>query len=222
MEITAFLASLSKVCSILQSGSIPANVNLSQVNAAIHWDEFKMRVPRTTERLTCRSPSGKSLISMTSSGIGGSNGHCVVESAPSVEPPPSTFWIQEPSHFLVVAGGLSPRSASAVIDVAKQDSQTEALGDLALTYSRRARSLPWRSFAVLNEPGTANFSKPQLAPSSRPSKVFVFSGQGPQHMLSTYSCDARRLALTPRRSGPRVVRDLHSLPRHGAGAGRRL
>ncbi|KZV91528.1 hypothetical protein EXIGLDRAFT_769873, partial [Exidia glandulosa HHB12029] len=186
LEITAFLASLCKVCSILQTGDIPPNVNLSRLNPAIRWDEYRMRAPLSTERLPCRSQNGKSLISMTSSGIGGSNGHCVVESPPRISGDGcSPFWSGAPPYYLVVAGALSPRSLPLIIDRVREDIDDELLADsdISLTYNRRARSMPWRSFAVAGEHGPVSFSPPRLLSSLRTSTVVVFSGQGPQHLL---------------------------------------
>ncbi|KAH9840995.1 thiolase-like protein [Rhodofomes roseus] len=70
-EITAFLASLCKVCHIIERGVILPTVNLSVPNPAIRWEEYKMRVPVAPEKLIVRSPSGRALIAMSSSGIGG-------------------------------------------------------------------------------------------------------------------------------------------------------
>jgi len=85
LEITAFLASLCKVCSIFQSGIIPLNVNLLNPNPAIHWEDFHLRVPVSPTLLPCQSTTGSSLISLASSGIGGANGHCVVEAPPTAD-----------------------------------------------------------------------------------------------------------------------------------------
>ena len=110
LEIAAFLASLCKVCGIFETEKIPPNVNLTQRNPAIHWAEHRLRVPTEVEPLPSRSTSRPSLVAMTSSGIGGANGHCVVE-GPPVEPRTLTeFWtpgFEAPT--LLLAGGLSPR-----------------------------------------------------------------------------------------------------------------
>ncbi|KZV87149.1 ketoacyl-synt-domain-containing protein [Exidia glandulosa HHB12029] len=45
LEITAFLASLCKVCSIFQTRNIPPTVNVSRLNPAIRWEDNRMRVP---------------------------------------------------------------------------------------------------------------------------------------------------------------------------------
>lgn len=188
LEITAFLASLCKVCSIFETGTIPPNVNLKTPNPAIKWKEYKLRVPLEPECLVVRASSGRGLVAMTSSGIGGSNGHCVVEGPPAVSPKPSSFWINTLDvPLLYVAAGLSPRSASAsaadIVDRAgawAEDVQQAA----ARAYARRARSMTWRSFAIQSKGAVAKFSEPVLSPRITPPVVFVFSGQGTQHYAS--------------------------------------
>ncbi|KAF9466964.1 polyketide synthase [Collybia nuda] len=181
LEITAFLASLSKVCSIFETGYIPPNVNLRNLNPAIAWDRYRLRVPTEPTKLPARHSSGRSLISMTSSGIGGSNGHAVIEG------PPVKFALTQKTTIrpiLYVVGGLSPRSASLVAsDLADAVIQGEAHRlDLASIYGRRSRQMTWRTFAVWSpEKPTLEFPSPILTPRSKPPVVFVFSGQGPQH-----------------------------------------
>ncbi|OJT09920.1 hypothetical protein TRAPUB_13598 [Trametes pubescens] len=185
LEITAFLASLCKVCSIFETGMIPPNVNLKTPNPAIKWKEYKLRVPLEPEPLAVRASSGRGLVAMTSSGIGGSNGHCVVEGPPAVSPKPSSFWINAfDVPLLYVAAGLSPRSASAsATDIV--DRVGAWAGDVqqaaARAYARRARSMTWRSFAIQSKGAVVKFSEPVLSPRLTPPVVFVFSGQGTQH-----------------------------------------
>ncbi|KAI0068531.1 hypothetical protein BV25DRAFT_1817381 [Artomyces pyxidatus] len=184
LEITAFLASLCKVCSILNTGLIPPNVNFTTPNPAIRWEEYKLRVPTQATKLPCRSPSGRSLVAMTSSGIGGANGHCVVESAPPSAPVDSSFWSRGANiPSLLIAGGLSPRSAAAVAEslsstIARQLQDAQLL---VRTFGRRSRSMTWRTFSVVKGSEMSAFPEPALAPKTPQPVVFVFSGQGPQH-----------------------------------------
>ncbi|KAF7355656.1 Polyketide synthase [Mycena sanguinolenta] len=176
LEITAFLASLCKVCSIFKTGLIPPTVNLTTPNPAIHWKKYHMRVP--SEISTLSKHSGRSLIAMTSSGIGGSNGHAILESPPACTraPPP-----QQARPVLLVAGGLSPQSASAIAaTLAASDPADLTL--LSTIYGRRSRQLTWRTFATW-VPGqeVIKFPTPVLSPKVKAPIVFVFSGQGPQH-----------------------------------------
>ncbi|KAI0944350.1 Type I Iterative Polyketide synthase (PKS) [Taiwanofungus camphoratus] len=183
METTAFLASLCKVCGIFETGLIPPNVNFKRPNPAIRWKEYKFRVPTEVEPLS-HEPSRRPLVAMTSSGIGGANAHCVVEGPPSLTYKATKFWLIEEAPTLLIAGGLSPRSATVVGDTLKEliSSQKESLSHTARIYGRRSRSMTWRSFAVAAEGKPVRFSEPVIMPKTVPPIVFVFSGQGPQHI----------------------------------------
>ncbi|KIJ41950.1 hypothetical protein M422DRAFT_171681 [Sphaerobolus stellatus SS14] len=182
LEITAFLASLSKVCSILKTGLIPPNVNLQNLNPAIRWDEYKLRVPTEVTQLRARDPSGRALISMTSSGIGGVNGHAVLEGPPISSP---AVRVQAVKPILFVVGGLSPRSASSIaVDVAELVLKENAdVFSVASIYGRRSRQMTWRTSAIW-VPSKNKLEFPQSTFTSRAKHplVFVFSGQGPQHI----------------------------------------
>ncbi|KDQ18683.1 hypothetical protein BOTBODRAFT_154644 [Botryobasidium botryosum FD-172 SS1] len=185
LEITAFLASLVKVCLILKNGVIPPNVNFQSPNLSIKWDEYKLRVPTEPTPLSCRSPSGKALISMSSFGIGGSNGHVIVE-GPPVSQARVTTGRDAKDPVLLVVGGLSPRTAAAVADQLK-DMVSDSTASLPLPlistiYGRRARQMTWRTFAVLTPGQPLRFAEPSLVPRAKPNVVFVFSGQGPQNL----------------------------------------
>ena len=148
-----------------------------------------MRAPVASEKLKIRSPSGRALIAMSSSGIGGANGHCVVESYPPNAAGETLMWYRESSPIpsLLFACGLSPRSASAVGESLKRLPADRDLKRVGRALGRRARSLLWKSYAVLSDVfdgKTPRFSEPVLTPKTTLKLVFVFSGQGPQHWNS--------------------------------------
>ncbi|TBU55410.1 polyketide synthase [Dichomitus squalens] len=182
LEITAFLASLCKVCGIFETGLIPPNVNFSRPNPAIRWSEYCLRVPTEVERLNVRSSNRPPLVAMTSSGIGGANGHAVVEGPPAAGADIPVFWLQGTvAPSLLVAGGLSPRSAVAVGESLLNVWGSENLAGLSKVYGRRARSMTWRSFAVAGSGKAPKFNEPVIVPKYKSPIVFVFSGQGTQH-----------------------------------------
>ncbi|KAJ7853619.1 thiolase-like protein [Mycena leptocephala] len=82
LEAAAFLVSLLKACLILEKKSIPPTVNLSVPSPAIEWEKHLLRVTTEPQPLQCRSDSGRSVISLSGAGIGGSTGHVVIESPP--------------------------------------------------------------------------------------------------------------------------------------------
>lgn len=180
LEITSFLASLCKVCWMIQNRLILPTANVAELNPSIKWAEYNLRVPTEVEPLGCRSVSGRPLIAMTSSGIGGANGHCVIQGPPAT-PTLEKFWITETDiPVLLIASGLTPRSASAVAEELHNLEYLDALR-VERNYGRRARSLTWRSFAVKAIDRKSTFSEPIIIPKTAPPLVFVFSGQGPQH-----------------------------------------
>ncbi|KAF5371761.1 hypothetical protein D9758_003565 [Tetrapyrgos nigripes] len=185
LEISSFLASLCKVCGIFETGIIPPNMNVSTPNPAIKWKEYQLEVPLCPTKLVIQSDSGRALVSISSSGIGGSTGHCVLEGPPKLPLHTSTSM---PSRVpvLLVAGGLSPRSLSAVAESLENlvRLQPQYLDSISVIYGRRARQMIWRSFAVIDDRNDIKirFSHPSLAPRSKPPVGFVFSGQGPQHL----------------------------------------
>ncbi|KAJ3729806.1 hypothetical protein C8R42DRAFT_637954 [Lentinula raphanica] len=97
-EIASFLVSLSKVLSILQHQVIPPN-----------WSKYNIVVPQQPTALP-QSSSKANLIAMTSSGIGGSNGHLVLE-GPLVTKDNSYQQLENisDSPLLLMAGGQGPQ-----------------------------------------------------------------------------------------------------------------
>ncbi|KZT01344.1 ketoacyl-synt-domain-containing protein [Laetiporus sulphureus 93-53] len=187
LEVAAFLASLCKVCSVFETGVIPPNVNLSVRNPAIKWNDYKLRVPVEPTPITARSPSGRLLVSMGSSGIGGANGHAVLESVPkTVKSKARQGSKQRP--VLLLAGGLSPRSSNAVADGLWESAimYSDKWDALSYIYGRRVRQMTWRTYTIARpghqQPSVARFSAPVLTPRNKPPLVFLFSGQGPQHI----------------------------------------
>ncbi|KAF9653249.1 hypothetical protein BDM02DRAFT_3182788 [Thelephora ganbajun] len=185
LESTAFLASLMKVCLIFEKKMIPPNVNLSNPNPKIRWDEHRLKVALDPTPLSSRSGTGRSLVSMASSGIGGANGHIVLESPPSQEYNHSL--IKPGSPVLFIVGGLSPRAAheisASLINILSKDSSPQALSQ-AVKHARRARQMSWRSHFVFTPSFTELPANPEpvLAPKDSAPVVFVFTGQGPQHI----------------------------------------
>ena len=188
LEITAFLASLCKVCGIFETGLIPPNVNFVTPNPAIHWDEFRFRVPTEIEPLKVRSFTRPALVAMTSSGIGGANGHAVIEGPPVATNSTPAFWVEGTgAPSLLIASGLSPRSAGAVGESLLSIVESEDVAGLSKVFGRRARSMTWRSFAVAKSGKTPKFNDAVIVPKHKTPIVFVFSGQGTQHFQSEHT-----------------------------------
>jgi len=171
----------------MKTGLIPPNINFNKPNPAIFWDRYRMRVPTEVTNLNVRHNSGRPLISIASSGIGGANGHAIIEGAPTKRIMVSE--LAEPTSLLLVSGGLSPRAAAQIasdLNIMISTRQNE-LRAISSVYWRRARQMTWRSYAIWT-PGeeSVSFSEPILTPRSKPPLVFVFPGQGPQHIESMF------------------------------------
>ena len=135
--------------------------------------------------LSARHYSGRALVSIASSGIGGSNGHTLIEAPPHQNVPTALF---ENKPVLFAVGGLSLRSILALCDRITNNAPKcpKALAELAAISGRRARQMTWRSIALYSpdESTSPVFSFPTLAPRARSPLVFVFAGQGPQYFDS--------------------------------------
>ncbi|KAJ8514907.1 hypothetical protein ONZ45_g7609 [Pleurotus djamor] len=183
-EISAFLVSLSKVLSILEHGIIPPNVNLETKNPEIKWDGYAS-VPLVPTPLPCPSTGRAPMISIASTGLGGVNGHVIVEGYSHIRPMARETTPNSPRLILLTAGGLSPRSAGLVAESMSKSpgNKCASLAMLACKSARRTRQMTWRSYAVvdLSAESEVRFPPPVLSPRVKPPLVFIFSGQGPQY-----------------------------------------
>lgn len=164
-------------------------MNLRERNPAISWDLYKLVVPLEPTPVQARHSSGRLLVSMNSSGIGGANGHAVLEGPPLQCNAVATPLRGQDYPRLIMIGGLSPASATAVGQRLKGHFTTyrDRLPDISSIYGRRVRQMSWRSFVVAHPRQSlteVEFPTPTLASHDKPLIVFLFSGQGPQHMES--------------------------------------
>lgn len=184
LESAAFFASLLKVCLIFEKKTIPPNANLRIPNPKIAWDKYRLKVAADLVPLGTRSETGRSLVSLASSGIGGSNGHVVLEEPP--KPSHSEIKIKPGQPVVFVVGGLSPRATSEIatvlVDLIKNDPSLEILSQ-AVAHARRARQMPFRTYFLYTPGPGITVPDPVLAPRIQPPLAFAFTGQGPQHLL---------------------------------------
>lgn len=179
------MASFVKVCLILEHKLIPPNAHFTMKNPRILWDRHRLHVPLEPTPLGCRSGSSRSLISLASSGIGGSNGHVVIEAAPDL--PASDGYPIPDIPILFPVGALTPRSvqslSDSLISLLMNDTSPAVLSQ-AVVHSRRARQHPWRTYFLFSHHSDQppKVIAPIMAPSTPPPVVFVFAGQGPQHI----------------------------------------
>ncbi|KAF7336300.1 Polyketide synthase [Mycena venus] len=178
LEVAAFLVSLVKACLIFEHGIIPPTVNFHNPSRVISWDSFHVMVPVEPTPLDCRSSSGRSIISLSASGLGGATGHVVLQSPPT---PTQAISQSSATPILFLVGGISSSAVDKISHAASQQLDADLPGS-AVTLSRRARQLPWRTYFTMPLSPGAAIPSPVLIPNERAPIAFVFSGQGPQNL----------------------------------------
>ena len=144
---------------------------------------------------------GKWIASVSSSGIGGSNSHMVLETLETVTATTVTGTnqtiesnsnqtvqaISNSLHLFVVAALAGPTVLpwkDALTNSYQDVTDDRILRSLSYNLARKARSCPARSFAVGSTLSSdLTFSQPVIVNSDiNPILCLVFSGQGPQHV----------------------------------------
>ncbi|KAJ6452141.1 thiolase-like protein, partial [Mycena vitilis] len=175
-RLSGMMASLVKACLVLEKQMIPPTV-VSSLTQAIDWDGMQVTVPVHLTALGCRSSQGRSTISLSASGLGGSTGHVVVHAPPAF----NAAVVQNlPSPVLFLVGGLASNVVEQISHAASL-LDTTPLGQHAVTLSRRARQMPWRTYFTLPLSPSTSIPSATRVPNEPPSLAFIFSGQGPQH-----------------------------------------
>ncbi|KAJ5441781.1 hypothetical protein N7491_004187 [Penicillium cf. griseofulvum] len=189
LEAAAGVASIIKGVLSLEHGLIPPNINLTRVNPAIPLDEWNMSVPTS---LTPWPAVQTKRMSINGFGMGGTNGHVVMEAADTsrsrVEDKPSqaskrlfVFSSQDKAGFKRIGSAL----VQHIDTLGAAASSPEYMANLSHTLAVARSSLLWKStcFAdnvfdlreqllnVLGENATR-------APMHQPRIGFVFTGQG--------------------------------------------
>ena len=136
---------------------------------------------------------GKWIASVSSSGIGGSNSHVVLETLETVATANQTIepnlnqTVSNPLYLFVVAALAGPTVLAwkdALTNSYQDVKDDRVLRSLSYNLARKARSCPARSFAVGSTLSSdLTFSQPVIVNSdANPILCLVFSGQGPQHV----------------------------------------
>lgn len=183
------LTSIIKATLCLENDVIPPNIFFKDPNPNIPFSDANLLVPCEPTPF----PAGRTKrVSVNSFGVGGSNGHAILESASSflgraagrcrnvMHVTPSN------GRYLIV---LSAKHAEAlerrISDIAHYAYQNEQCDPKNLSYTLccRREHLAHRAFAVLN-PGRplsrADFRASHVKPCSKPEMVWLFTGQGAQ------------------------------------------
>ena len=174
------LVSIIKMVLALENRTIPPNIRFTSPNPKIPFREANLTVP--TDPIPW--PTNKlERVSVNSFGIGGSNGHVVLDSAAASGVAPV---VHQPTSGaqLVLYSANTAKSLDKLAAHYEQwaELNPEKAGDLAYTLARRREHLTYRSFAVFNNKMTVKAS-PAVKDVRKPNIVMVFTGQGAQWPL---------------------------------------
>ena len=188
LDTAAGVAGLIKTVLALRHRQIPPSLHFQQPNPLIDFANSPFYVNTSLTEWTAEL--GRRRAGVTSLGIGGTNAHLVLEEAPPV---PNPSGAQPPYQLLV----LSARTASALEHASRNlsahllEHAELSLADAACTLQLGRKSFAHRRTVVaattaeaaklLMQPLPGQVSSGQAA-ASPPGAVFLFSGQGSQHV----------------------------------------
>ncbi len=192
LEAAAGIAGLIKVVLGLQQREIPPHLHFHSGNPHIDWQHLPIIVPTAVQSWT--PIDGRRLAGISSFGFSGTNAHVIVEEAPAT-PVSDKGVTDRPLHLLT----LSAREDAALADLARQY-ETKLAGqataaDICFTANAGRSHFNHRLGVVGVTPeelrqGLACYASGTVSPAvafgnaegRRPRMVFLFTGQGAQHV----------------------------------------
>ncbi|KAH7240057.1 polyketide synthase [Fusarium redolens] len=180
-EGSAGLSSVIKCVLAIEHQMIPPNIKLKNPNPNIPFSKYNLNVPLEPTPF----PSDRQKrVSINSFGIGGSNAHVILESYSSRQNEASTSVGQRnsesPSLLLLSANTETSLQRQIRNHQERTARNPDCIADLGYTLATHRRHLPHRAFIVSQREKSIEVSSLLRIPSSPPSLVFVFSGQGAQ------------------------------------------
>jgi acyl transferase domain-containing protein/acyl carrier protein len=182
LEGAAGAAGVIKMVLCLRHGRMPPNVNFSQVNPHLAIGPTRLRLPLEVTEWSITGGSRRGAVS--SFGLGGTNGHAILE-----EPPPVTAAaaaVERPLHVLA----LSARDGMALRELARRYEAFLAgpcdvsLPDMAFTANTGRNHFAHRAAIVADSLATLHARLAQAgggrAAESPPQIAFLFSGGAAQ------------------------------------------
>ncbi|HWG58035.1 MAG TPA: SDR family NAD(P)-dependent oxidoreductase [Candidatus Acidoferrales bacterium] len=189
MDAAAGVGGLIKATLALEHKKIPASLHFEKPNPLIDFANSPFYV--NTELADWKS-RGPRRAGVTSLGIGGTNAHVILEEAPAAAPAPSA----RPYQLLVLSAKTESALARAAENMAGHfESHPEVnFADVAFTSQVGRKEFAHRlafpaadaaeAIAALRDANGSDAKRVAsgVAPSAAPSVVFLFSGQGSQHV----------------------------------------
>ncbi|MET0401149.1 MAG: SDR family NAD(P)-dependent oxidoreductase, partial [Cystobacter sp.] len=200
LEAAAGVAGVIKAALVVERGEIPPNVHLTEVNPKLPLDGEPFELPT---RLHAWPGPGRRLAAVSSFGLGGTNGHIVLEAGSSMVPPlsrkaPTNAPLHDrPAHVVT----LSARDPGALVEQARRLSahleqnpdlrpadvafsanqgRTHLTHRLALTFTS-TEDLRTRLAAFAAAPEGGTVARGILSDAPPPRIGFLFTGQGSQY-----------------------------------------
>jgi acyl transferase domain-containing protein len=182
-EGASSMASIIKATLALESRTVIPNIKFKDPNPKIPWDR-NLVVPTEPQPW----PVGvRERMSINSFGLGGSNGHIVLDSASSLgiesHHAPAELKYDKQSRrkrLLLLSGNSEPSIARMAEDYRKYlDRQPQNLEALVYTLAWRRERLKLGSYCIVNGPQVSEAITP-VSSTKMQQVVFVFTGQGAQ------------------------------------------
>ena len=192
-EGAAGLAGLIKVVLALENRTVPPSLHFQSPNPAIPWERLPLAIP--TAPTPWPADGGPARAGVSAFGIAGTNGHLVVEAAPSIDSAPAAPPDRD-CHLLVVSGHTADALKARARDWAGAlaSHERERLADAGYTAGAR-RAQHEHRLAVVSQSGReaaeqlSAFAAGEPGPRTTSGNVrpggaggiaFVFPGQGSQ------------------------------------------
>ncbi|KAH9983756.1 hypothetical protein F4779DRAFT_624510 [Xylariaceae sp. FL0662B] len=176
------LTSVIKCILALEHKVIPPNIKFNKPNPEVPFQRGKLQVPVDN---TTWPKDRRARVSINSFGIGGTNAHVILDSADDFGVGcnnKAVYSNPKPYPQLLVFTGNSARSVKQGSSdyVTFVNSHPELVADVAYTLALHREHQAYRAFAVTDGTSAPVFSAEFKAPSTGPSVLFVFTGQGAQ------------------------------------------
>jgi acyl transferase domain-containing protein len=141
-ETASGIAGLIKTALVLHHRQIPAHLHFDQPSPYIEFEKLSLQVPTV---LTCLPPEGSLYAGVSAFGMGGTNAHVVLESAPLVSIPISisneNSSIKQDYHVLILSAKTEPslRQMAIAYQQFLVENPEVAIAELCATAMRRSQ-----------------------------------------------------------------------------------
>lgn len=197
LEGAAGIAGLIKMALCLHHKAIPPNRNFHKLNPHINLDCTRFQLPLFPQPWSVAE--GRRFGAVSSFGIGGTNGHVILEEAPepaqttastTIPATPTAILPERPLH-LVALSAKTPAALAGLVQAYQvwlSDNPQASLADVAYTANTGRMHFPHR-LTVLADSLASLAGKLPVAPqhastlagSATPKLAFLFTGQGSQY-----------------------------------------